>query len=174
MDRLSPDVVQIGAGIMAFPSMRRRKQQLSTEECEYILGVCTTGVLAVHGTDGYPYTVPLNYVHWNGSVYFHCAKSGHKIDAIMRDPKVSFCVIERDDVVPEMFATAYRSVIVFGTADIVDNPVEVRDSLEALGCKYNPDDEHALRAEIDKDISRVLMVRIDIDHMTGKQASALV
>lgn len=40
-----------------FRKMRRFKQQLSNDEALEILKNCKSGVLAVSGDDGYPYTV---------------------------------------------------------------------------------------------------------------------
>ena len=81
-----------------FPKMRRSKQALSPEEMESILLGGTSGVLALQGEDGYPNAVPLSYVYTGGKFYFHCAKAGHKIDAVRRSPKASFCVIGQDRV----------------------------------------------------------------------------
>ena len=72
-----------------------------------------SGVLAAAGEDDYPYAVPLSYVYCDFKLYFHCAKEGHKLEAIARNPKVSFCVIDQDQVVPEKYTTYFRSVIVF-------------------------------------------------------------
>ena len=71
-------------------------------------------VLALLGDNDYPYAVPISYVYDDGKVYFHSAKSGHKIDAIQRTAKASFCVIDEDLVVPEEYTTYFRSVIAFG------------------------------------------------------------
>ncbi|MBQ8929177.1 MAG: pyridoxamine 5'-phosphate oxidase family protein, partial [Oscillospiraceae bacterium] len=70
-----------------FRTMRRYRQELSPEVCRQILTRGTTGVLAVCGDDGYPYTIPLNYIYTEGKLYFHGAKTGHKIDAIRRSDK---------------------------------------------------------------------------------------
>ena len=102
-----------------FRAMRRKKQQLSPGACAEILRRGTSGVLAVAGDGGYPYAVPLSYVYDGQTVYFHSAKTGHKIDAVAREPRASFCVIDRDEVLPEAFTTAYRSVIVFGRVRVV-------------------------------------------------------
>ena len=75
-----------------------------------------SGVLAVVGDDGYPYAVPLNYIYLNNKIYFHSAKEGHKVDAIAINNKVSFCVVAKDDVVPEELTTYFKSVIIFGKA----------------------------------------------------------
>lgn len=90
---------------MEFRKMRRGRQELSLEETEAILNRQTAGVLALSGDGGYPYAVPISYIYADGKLYFHCAKSGYKLDAIRRDPKASFCVIDQDQIVPEKFTT---------------------------------------------------------------------
>ena len=67
-----------------FPAMRRKKQLLSQEETAAVLARGSSGVLALAGENGYPYAVPLSYVYDGGRLYFHCARSGHKLDAIRR------------------------------------------------------------------------------------------
>ena len=67
-----------------FREMRRKKQALSQEACSVVLEKGTSGVLAVSGDNDYPYAVPLSYVYDGEKIYFHCAKSGHKLDAIDR------------------------------------------------------------------------------------------
>ena len=98
-----------------FRDMRRKNQLLPQEEAEAILRQGTSGVLSLLGDGGYPYGVPLSYVYHNGRLYFHCAKAGHKLDAIRRERKCSFCVIAQDLVAPEKYTTLFRSVIAFGT-----------------------------------------------------------
>lgn len=156
-----------------FREMRRSNQQLKDDEAREILAHGKSGVLAVVGDDGYPYTVPLNYVYADGMIYFHCAKSGHKLDAIRACDKVSFCVVERDTVIPEKYATYYRSAVAFGRARIVDDPSEKMKSLRLLGDKYNPGQDRALDAEVSSGFDRLEMVAITIEHLTGKQAKDL-
>ena len=97
------------------PEMRRKAQQLPPAEAEAILRAGSSGVLALAGAEGYPYALPISYVYHEGRLYFHCALTGHKLDAVARCPKASFCVIAQDDVVPALYTTRYRSVIAFGT-----------------------------------------------------------
>ena len=96
-----------------FRNMRRSKQVLSQEDSIAVLEKATSGVLAVSGDDDYPYAVPVSFVYADGKIFFHCAKSGHKLDAIARNSKVSFCVIDEDKIVPEEYTTYFRSVIAF-------------------------------------------------------------
>ena len=97
-----------------FREMRRNKQLLSSEETAAVLERGTSGVLALAGDQGYPYAVPISYVYDGEKIFFHCAKSGHKLDAIRREEKASFCVIDQDRIIPEEFTTYFRSVIAFG------------------------------------------------------------
>ena len=112
--------------------MRRKKQALSKEECAAVLNRGTSGVLALAGDNDYPYAVPISYVYDEGKIYFHCAKSGHKLDAVNRKAKVSFCVIDQDQIVPEEYTSYFRSVIVFGTMRILTDDSEKRYAIDKL------------------------------------------
>lgn len=155
-----------------FRKMRRFKQELTQEQTIDILKTCKTGILGVIGDNGYPYTVPINYVYQDNKIYIHCAKTGHKIDAIKSNNKVSFCVIERDDVVKEKLTTYYRSAIVFGTTRILETDEEIFCAAESLGLKYN-DDKEFIQKEIKQWFNGLCCVEISIDHMTGKQSKDL-
>ena len=153
-----------------FRQMRRKKQALSREECEEIFQQGTSGVLAVSGDDNYPYAVPMSYVFCENKIYFHCAKSGHKLDAVSRNEKVSFCVIGQDHIVPEQYTTHYKSVIVFGKIRILEDDTEKRTAIEKLAIKYAPNDTESNRQkEIEKDWKPLCMLEMAIDHMSGKK-----
>lgn len=157
-----------------FREMRRHRQQLSEEESISILQKSTSGTLALLGDNDYPYAVPISYVYANDRLYFHSALSGHKIDAIRHHDKASFCVIEKDDVQPEKYTTFFRSVIAFGRIHIIEDEAEKLAMARMLGNRYNPNQEETLQKEIEKGLSRMLMIRFDIEHLTGKEAIELV
>ena len=158
-----------------FREMRRKKQQLTEVECIGILNKNTSGVLAVSGDNGYPYAVPLSYVYDNGLLYFHCATSGHKLDAIKTSDKVSFCVVDQDIVVPQKYTTCFRSVIIFGRASVMDQEDEIHSAIEKLAIKYHPDDGKDNRdSVIEKGCKAMCMVKIQIEHITGKEAIELI
>lgn len=156
-----------------FRKMRRFKQQLSDEEAIAVLKRGKTGVLAVLGDEGYPYTVPINYVYAGGCIYMHSAKRGHKIDAIRSCGKASFCVIDADDVVPQDYSTNFRSIVAFGQVRILDDEGEMRAALRKLGDKYNPGHDDALEAEIAHAFAHVAVIEFSIEHITGKQSKEL-
>ena len=157
-----------------FRQMRRIKQALSAEESITVLNKGTSGVLAVKGDDDYPYAVPLSYIYKDNKIYFHCAYSGHKMDAIRAHPKVSFCVIDKDQVVPEEYTTYYRSVIVFGKARILEEQAEKRQAIEILAAKYSPNHEQGRLQEINRLLEQTCMVEISVEHLSGKQSKELV
>ena len=90
-----------------FREMRRKRQQLSEEESIGILQKATAGTLALLGDEDYPYAVPISYVYYEGELYFHSALAGHKVDAIRKCDKASFCVIEQDDVQPKKYTNKF-------------------------------------------------------------------
>ena len=157
-----------------FRAMRRKRQQLSEEESVAILKKATAGTLALLGDNDYPYAVPLSYVYQEGRIYFHSALSGHKVDAIRKCDKASFCVIEQDDVQPEKYTTFFRSVIAFGRIHIIEDEYEKLETARMLGNRYNPNHDEALQKEIEGGLSRMLMIRFDIEHLTGKEAIELM
>lgn len=158
-----------------FREMRRKKQQLSPEECAQILQQGTSGVLALAGDDGYPYAVPLSYVYDGQTVYFHSAKTGHKIDAAARDPKASFCVIAQDDVLPEKFTTCFRSVIVFGKIRILTDEAEKRTAIEKLALRYSPHvPEKDREAEIAREWPAFCILALEPEQISGKEGLELV
>ena len=157
-----------------FREMRRKRQQLTREECVEILNSNTSGVLAVLGDEGYPYAVPMSYVYDGEALYFHCAKSGHKLDAIKSCDKVSFCVVDQDDVVPQEYTTHFRSVVLFGRASILNDDEEKLYAIEKLAIKYYPTDSKENRDEvIRKEYAAMCIVKIDIYRITGKESIEL-
>lgn len=155
-----------------FPEMRRKAQQLPQDETEELLRAGTSGVLALAGENGYPYALPISYVYHEGRLYFHCAPAGHKLTAIARCPRASFCVIAQDDVAPELYTTRYRSVIAFGTIRRLTEEREIITALEALGRKYAPGLDPS--AEIARGLGRVCALEMRVDHLTGKEGIELL
>lgn len=152
-----------------FREMRRKKQALPEGECRRILEEGEYGVLALLGEGGYPYAVPLNYVLRGDRLYFHCAREGHKIDAVRGCAKASFCVVSRADVVPEKYTTYFESAIAFGQVRILDEG-EKRAAIEALSDRFVHLGDAARDAEIDRFFPVLCMLEMRIEHMTGKRA----
>ena len=154
-----------------FREMRRFKQQISREECVRILEQQPRGVLSVLGDDDYPYGVPLD--HWycgeNGKLYFHCAKTGHKLDAVRKHDKASYCVLDEGFRKEGEWALNFRSVIVFGRIRLVDEGDDaLRRKIATALCRKFTDDEAFLQNELVNALPRASFLELTPEHMTGK------
>ena len=152
-----------------FREMRRFKQALPFKECEEILEKEKRGTLAVNGDDGYPYALPIDfwYDRSEKKIFFHSAGEGYKTDAMIRSDKVCFTVCEQG-VQKGDWSYYARSVIVFGRAKPVEDPVEKRDKAKRFALKYYPSEEE-VEEELEKDFWRVAIWEISVEHMTGKK-----
>ena len=157
-----------------FRPMRRSAQALDGGACVEILERGTSGVLAVAGDGGWPYAVPLSYAFDGEKLYFHCAREGHKLDAIRREARASFCVVDRDDVKPAEYTSYFRSVIIFGRVRVLEDKAQKRAAIELLARRYFPEDsaENRRRA-IEREWAGLCMLEMDIEHMSGKEAIEL-
>ncbi len=152
-----------------FRKMRRFKQQISDEECIRILKEQPRGVLSMIGDDGYPYGIPLD--HWyceeDGRLYFHGAKEGHKIDALRRCNKVSYCVMDEGFRKEGEWALNINSVIVFGRIEFVTDNEKAKLIGENL-CRKFTDDEEYIQHELINALPRAQCLELIPEHITGK------
>jgi nitroimidazol reductase NimA-like FMN-containing flavoprotein (pyridoxamine 5'-phosphate oxidase superfamily) len=157
-----------------FQEMRRQDRGLNRPETEEILANGLFGVLSMNGGDDYPYGVPFSYVYGQNHIYLHCALQGKKLDYIRRDNRVSFCVVQGADplfILPDTFTMKYQSAMVFGKIYEVADHQEKLQGLIALVEKYFRDDPELLergKVKAAKSLEKTAVLRIDIDHLTGK------
>ena len=152
-----------------FRQMRRLNQQISDAQCLEILKKEKRGVLSLLGDDGYPYGIPLNHFfsEEDNKIYFHCAKEGHKIDAIKNYEKASFCVYDSGYRKDGEWALNINSVIIFGKIRLVTDLEITRKICINLVQKFS-DDEKYLEKALQNALSRVQCLEFEIEHMTGK------
>ena len=159
-----------------FREMMRFKQQLSQEECVTVLKEEPRGVLSVLGDDDYPYGMPINqyYCEEDGRLYFHSGMKGHKIDAMKRHDKASFCVYDSGFRREGEWALNIKSVIVFGRIHKVQDEEERIDALttltEALAGHVDEGSKHAEVASC-KMRDNVEMLALVPEYVSGKRAS---
>lgn len=152
-----------------FRQMRRIRQLLSKEDTAAVMERCANGVLACLGDEDYPYAVPLSYVYHDGKIYFHSAKTGHKIDAIAKNPKVSFAIVDEDTIVSEEYTTYFRSVVAFGKARLAEGGERLA-AFCALMEKYSGEQPEEARTKAIEECEKTHLVAIDVEYMTGKEA----
>ena len=152
-----------------FRELTRKQKQISTEACIALLTKETRGVLSVNGDDGYPYAMPMNHFYSpeDGCIYFHCGKTGHRLDSLQRSDKASFCVFEQGYREGEDWALHVRSVIVFGRVELVRQPELIAEIAAQLSRKFTQDEEY-IRKEIEQHGHRTLLLQLVPEHMCGK------
>jgi nitroimidazol reductase NimA-like FMN-containing flavoprotein (pyridoxamine 5'-phosphate oxidase superfamily) len=118
--------------------------------------------------DGKPYIVPLNYGYVDGVLYFHSAPEGRKIDILRKNPQVCFSVVADHQLIEGVkacsWSASYRSVIGTGIASILTEPAEKKVGLNILMAQYS-DREYEFS---DWDLERVVVIRVEIEEMSGK------
>ena len=144
-------------------------KRLTTEETEALLKRLPVGHLGL-SKDGQPYVVPLHYIYQDGKIYFHCKRTGRKLDYIQANPRVCF---EASDFVSLIlgptacdYATEYTSVIVYGRARIIEDDAEKLRVLTGLARKYAT--PVADRPMAEHEVQRTRAVEITVVEMTGK------
>lgn len=152
-----------------FRKMRRSPQALAQEEIFEVLKKETRGVLSVQGDDGYPYGVPVNhyYDEETGRLYFHGAKLGHRVDAIKRNPKVSYCVYGQEFQKEGDWAKYVKSVIIFGKAELIEDIDEIIKWSTKLCSKF-PCTREYIEETIREYADKVLCFAVNIENISGK------
>lgn len=153
--------------------MRRKDRAINDHsEIEAILGSSLICHLAM--ADGAePYVVPLSFAYADGSLYFHCASQGRKLDILRKNPRVCFNIlISTGDAVkagdqPCDWGIAFRSVTGSGNAVFVEDAGEKKKALQAIVQRFDsrdlPFNGH--------DFSVTTVLRVDIEQMEGKAAN---
>ncbi len=153
-----------------FRPMRRFKQQMTPEACVEILKKSMRGVLAVSGDEGYPYTVPIDYYYDEptGRLYFHCATTGHKIDALKRSDKVTFNILYNLGKKGGEWWYTIQSVIIFGRLHILDDEERAEAMLTKIGEKYFPP-EVSVEEAVKSARGRIYILELVPEHISGKE-----
>jgi len=152
-----------------FRELTRKQKKLSDEECIKILKEENRGVLSVLGDDNYPYGMPMN--HWyneeDGKIYFHCGKVGHRLDALKKHDKVSFCTYDKGFRNEGEWAWNVKSIIVFGRITIIDDADTIADITRKLSYKFTQDESY-IEKEIRESGPATLLLQLDPEHICGK------
>lgn len=109
--------------------------------------------------------------HWyneeDGKIYFHCGKVGHRLDALKKDDKVSFCVYDKGYRNPGQWPLNIKSVIVFGRVEVVDDRNRVVDITTKLSYKFIQDEAY-IKKEVETHVQKTLLLELTPEHICGK------
>lgn len=153
-----------------FREMRRKKREINITAAENLLQTERRGVLAVNGDGGYPYAIPINFIYdkEEQKIYFHGARTGHKVDALRACDKICFTVYGNETVRDEAWAPFMQSVVVFGRCRLINDELKSTELLKKLALKYFPN-EQTVDEEIAKSGKVAQVFEIEIEHLSGKE-----
>ena len=147
--------------------MRRSDRRIAEAEAWRVLEEGGHGVLSTVSREHAPYGVPVSYCVLDRAVYVHCARVGRKLEHLAHDPRVSFCVVGRVEVLPDAFSTLYESCVMEGVAAEVFG-AQKQAALEGLVAKYSPGFEEEALRYIEALSEEARVFRIDVASLSGK------
>jgi len=152
-----------------FRELVRKNRQLPMEDCIALLKSETRGVLSVLGDNDYPYGSPMNhfYNEDDGALYFHSGKFGHRMDAMQKHDKASFCVFDHGFRREGEWSLNVKSVIVFGRIELIDDVDAIAAITRKLSYKFTDDDAY-IQKEIEENLHKTLLFRLVPEHISGK------
>ncbi len=155
-----------------FRELVRKNKELSKDECIKILIQEKRGVLSVIGDNDYPYGMPMNhfYNEEDDAIYFHCGNIGHRLDSIKKSNKVSFCVYDSGFKKENHWELNFKSVIIFGKIQIIDDKNLITKITTKLSYKFTQD-ENYIQKEIESALHRTLLLKLNIEHICGKSVT---
>ncbi len=152
--------------------MRKARQeirdQLTLEEILRGAIICRMAMM-----DGdLPYIIPFNYGYKEGCLYIHSARDGKKIDLLHLNPEVCFEVEDRMEITKGELAcdwsTRYRSVVGYGNVEILSDEASKQQGLEVIMAQHGAPELVEFNP---KNIIRMVILKLTITSMTGKQSS---
>jgi len=150
---------------------RMKTHQLEQKEIESLLTAETVGRLATVNADGTPYITPIHYIYLNRKIYIHGLIRGQKMSNITANPNVCFEIDRFEKLIfPEEKSpcdvnTQYQSVIITGTAKIVEDENLKAEALDLIVEKYTPS---LSGASFGNSIKATGVIEIEIKEVTGK------
>ena len=149
----------------------------SKEKIIEFLSSQQTGRISSIDENGYPQTIPMNFVFINDVVYMHSHIKGEKLENIKRNQKVGFEVDKSLEFLPSYFSdptdasladTLYISVVIKGNANIILDKEEKTTALNGLMKKYQPEGGYEpIKPEMDV-LDEVVVIKIVPESLRGK------
>lgn len=150
-------------------NLRRHERALPEAAAKEVLSHGAFGILSMQHYAGGGYGIPLHYA-WNGAdkIYFHVAPTGEKLRHLTHSPDVSFCIVGEECVLPEHFSTAYRSIILQGRIQQIEDKKEKIKALHMLLQKYTPNNMERGKHYAAHAVEQTLILQLSICSWCGK------
>ena len=153
--------------------MRKPEKEIKDPETiDALLERTLVGRIATINRKRFPVIKPVNFLYWDGKIYFHSSKQGEKMADIRRGSRICF---EVDEPIAYVLAKGsacsasyfYRSIIVKGKARLVNRREKKLTILKKLMEKYQPEGGYDKFPEVA--VQKTAVVEISIEELTGKQ-----
>ena len=141
-----------------------KREVVSREKIDKFIKECSVVRIGMI-SGGEPYIVPLNFVYFEEYVYFHCADTGRKVEAIRENPLVCLEFDEMHGIAEESADTFYTSIIAWGSALEEKNPDTAKKVLEQICSKYLKKP----KVVTDEMVAGTTIVSVRINRVTGKE-----
>jgi nitroimidazol reductase NimA-like FMN-containing flavoprotein (pyridoxamine 5'-phosphate oxidase superfamily) len=158
---------------MAKYHMRKNEREITDQK--ELMEILKQGKLATISMcrENEPYIVVLNYGYDEdkNSLYFHCAKSGLKINFIKENPKVCGTIIEDFGYIMDECEQKYRSVVFWGEMFFIEELEEKKQGIDVLinHLEKNPEKVKEKSIKSEQTYDDVAILRLDIKELTGKK-----
>lgn len=144
-----------------------------------ILSKAEYGTLAL-SMENQPYSVPINYVYYNGICYFHGSKKGKKMEFIKDNPIASFSVVEPFSIIQSYFRSDeslacpashfFKSVSIDGEIKLVEDYNQKVFALQSLMEKYQPEGNYIHLSDViyKKKVDATQIFQLTSNKISGK------
>jgi uncharacterized protein len=151
--------------------MRRKDKEITDKKLiEKILStseICRIAMI----DDGKPYMVPLNYGYFKNELYFHSALAGKKIELLKLNKHVCFEIEYGAEIIKTevscKWSTRYRSIIGYGTIEIIDEFEQKQKALDIIMAQNGKSFNNIYE---EKQINNLLILKLQIEEISCKQS----
>ncbi len=152
--------------------MRKARQEITDQlTLEEILRGAIICRMAMMDGD-LPYIIPFNYGYKEACLYIHSAQDGKKIDLLRKNSQVCFEVEDSMEITKGDracdWSTRYRSVVGYGNVEILSDEASKQQGLEVIMAQHGAPELVEFNP---KNINRMVILKLTITSMTGKQSS---
>ncbi len=151
--------------------MRKKNQEIRDEQIlEEMLSQATICRVAMTDQEA-PYLLAFNYGYRNRVIYIHSATAGKKIDLLRENPRVCFEIESKSELVKGGnacdWSTTYRSIVGYGNVEIVTDSAQKKEGLQIIMSQHGAPELNVFK---EKNVDSVVILKLAIDSMTGKQS----
>ena len=155
------------------------KPDRAVNDQEWIVNLLNRAGMCVLATavDGQPFTSTLLFAYdpQRHAIYLHTARHGRVWENLKLNPSVCLTASEMGRLLPAPtalnFSVEYQSVVIFGTACLVENPAEAEQGLQIILDKYfphlHPGQDYRPITENERNVTAVY--RVDVEEWSGKR-----